>query len=517
MILQRLANRGLHLGELFEDAARRNPYQRITLDQPLSVAAELGTELTAYTCANLVAGLAAALRDAGVQPTEKVVLYKSDNFDIFLIACAVSRIGAIPVLLSPELTSNVVAQLISRCAHPHLMGDQQTLTALTQSQRVEVASTLVVGGELTGTRRLESRSETKTYRFRRPHAHLPMLITHTSGTTGLPKLVVHSAFTMRARYRPQALGALVLVRRRETVAVQVSFVHSRLVTAMAIVLRRGMPLVMLRNRPPVEFSDLLVRTHPGVVEAQPNSLVEWEQLATDTRAPLANLKLLSTTFDAIHPRTARVLLDASRRRNPLHVQLYGQSEVGPVAGRIASRRHADRGDWRSVGFAFPGMTAIRVVGGDNAGQVGHIEVRTDGHALSYLGEDERFESQSNRGWWRMGDMGQQTRSRQVYLTDREVDQIDGVNSTLEIEDLLMKRLGSLLEVVVLPDAQGRPTPIVVTKNGMAIDLRLWQQVTSDLPPLRDPIQMSMNEVPRTATKKVQRLALARQLFDCEPA
>jgi hypothetical protein len=57
----------------------------------------------------------------------------------------------------------------------------------------------------------------------------------------------------------------------------------------------------------------------------------------------------------------------------------------------------------------------------------------------------------------------------------------------------------------------------VTKDGTPIDPLSWRNATSDLPPLCPPIQLPMNEVPRTATKKVQRLELARQLFDWEPA
>jgi acyl-coenzyme A synthetase/AMP-(fatty) acid ligase len=515
MILQRLANRGLYLGELFEDAARRNPRQSITLDAPLIVAPARGVELTVQCCADLIAELAGALTRAGVRPADHVAVYKSDNFDIFLIGCAVSRVGAIPIMLSPGLSGDVVALLLQRCDRPYLIGDQRTLNdELPPSQRTGVRATLAVGGDAPNADLLEPLPGA-AHRSSRPGRRLPMLITHTSGTTGLPKLVVHSAFTMRARYRPQAVGARMLIWRRETVAVQVPFVHSRLVTAMAIALRRGLPLVVLRDTPPAEFAGLLARTRPGVIEALPNSLIDWEQLAADVRAPLANLKVLSTTFDAIHPRTIRLLLAASQRSNPVHAQLYGQSEVGPVAGRATTRRHCTRVDGRSVGFAFPGMTAVRVLTGAAAPHIGDIEARTDGRAVTYCGEDERYARQLHDGWWRMGDVGTRGRRGNVYLADREVDLIRGVKSTLEIEDLLMQRLHNLQEVVVIPNEQGQPTPIVVTSDGAPIDPESWRQATYDIALLVAPIQLTIAQVPRTSTKKVQRLALARQLFGTE--
>ena len=47
--------------------------------------------------ADVVEELAGRLWAAGVRPSEQVVVHKTDNVDIVLLACAVSRIGAVPV------------------------------------------------------------------------------------------------------------------------------------------------------------------------------------------------------------------------------------------------------------------------------------------------------------------------------------------------------------------------------------------------------------------------------------
>lgn len=518
MILQRIANHGLFLGELFEQAARDHPYQLIKTDQPLSVAPQRGCELTAYTCANLVAELAAAVRDAGVLPKDRVVLYKTDNFDTFLLICALAYVGAVPVALSPELPPETARYLIDRCGRPHLILDPATYEGLAPANAVSESGsyvTFVLGAEIPGTIQLLPQPVSQTQRYGRPDPKRPMLVTHTSGTTGPPKLVVHSAWTMRARYRPQALGARMLIRRHDTVALQISFVHSRMVTAMAIALRRGLPLVILPNGTPDTFADLLARTQPSVVEALPNSLIDWESLAGHPRAPLANLKVLSTTFDAIHPRTVRTLLGASNRRCPVHVQLYGQSEVGPVSGRVVTKYACGHRNWRSVGFAFPGMTAVRVLGDADSTSPSAIAVSTDGRAITYLGEDERFAEQLHSGWWQMGDIGWRKRRGDIVLADREIDQIGGIDSVLAIEDALLERLTDLLEVVLISDEKGRPTPIVVTRDGAPVDEVSWQLATEGLPSLRSPIQLDRSEMPCTSTKKVQRVCLARRLFGAE--
>ena len=520
MFLQRIGNRGLFLGAIFEDGLTKHPYQRITLDHRLDVAPEMGTELTTYGCALLVADLAAALRAADVRPGDHVAIYKRDNFDIFLLACAVSRAGAVPIALSPTLRGEMVARLLRRVGWPSLLTDAETLAGrLPAEVRDRSARVLLAAGELPGTTPLRRDPDSVPEPFARPPAAAPALITHTSGTTDVPKLVVHTARTLRARYRPQALAVRGLVRDRETLAVYVSFVHSRLVTALAIAVDRGFPLVILRDPDPARVADLFAAHRPGVIEAHPNTFVQWEPLADDPREPLARVKYISSTFDAIHPRTVVKLLGASRRTRPGQLQLYGQSEVGPVAGRVTGRHRTGSVDGRCVGFPFPGMTALRVVARDGqpptARTPGYIDVRTDGRAVTYLGEGERYARQVHDGWWRMGDVGYRTRWGCLHVSDREVDVIPGVCSTLEIEDVLMSRLDALLEIVVVPDGDRAPTPVVVTRDEAPLDPAAWASATADLPGMRPPVQLSLAELPRTATAKVQRLALARMLQTTE--
>ena len=73
----------------------------------------------------------------------------------------------------------------------------------------------------------------------------PTLITHTSGTTGMPKLAVHTGAACRPATGRRRRSSRRCMRRRETVAIHVSFVHSRLFTALAISLLRGFPMVVL--------------------------------------------------------------------------------------------------------------------------------------------------------------------------------------------------------------------------------------------------------------------------------
>ncbi|MGN2637031.1 AMP-binding protein [Nocardia takedensis] len=516
MILQRLGNRGLYLGELFAEAALRNPHGLVMLNHRLDVAPELGTTITVADCARVVEGLAVALRAAGVGAGAKVAIHKSDGFDIFLLACAVNRAGGVPVCLSPALTGETVGELLTRCAGPFLVTDEATLVErLDAGVRGRARAVLVVAGEVEGTTPLRP-DTSRPLDYTRPDRHQPMLVTHTSGTTGVPKLVVHTAWTMRARYRPQAAGARLLLRGREAVAIQVSFVHSRLVTALAVSLRRGFPLVILRDSPAADNVGLLARFRPGVFEAHPNALIEWEELAEHPAAPLRNLTLLSTTFDAVHPRTVLALLAASRRRFPLHVQLYGQSEIGPTVVRLSTKFRKATADWRCVGYAFPGATDVRVVERDGRRATraapGPVQALSDGRAVTYLEEDDRYHRQVDGRWWAMGDVGYRSRWGCLHLSDREVDLIPGIDSTLRVEDELLARMDSLAEVVLVRDERQRPVPVVVTRDERPLDRAAWERAVAGLPTLCEPIQLPMRRLPRTGTGKTRRLELSRMLF-----
>lgn len=517
MILQRIANRGIRLGTVFDRAARRFPTNVVILDHDLDLAAGGGRTFTVAELADLVDDVASRLWAAGVRPGEHVVVYKSDGFDITLLAFCAARIGAVPVLLSAKLDGSTVAKMLPRADRPYLVTDQAKLDGELPGSVFELTkSVLLTAGEHPGARRLADFAGVERKRPVIMPPDQPTLVTHTSGTTGVPKMAVHTGFSLQARYRPQAT-AIALKRVREPLAMHVSFVHSRIVSATTIALSRGFPLVVLADDAPEHVGGIFASVRPGILEAHPNSFMRWEELADDPRRPLASVKLFSSTFDAIHPRTIHRLTRASRRGLPLFGQLYGQSETGPVVVRTYTRFRSRDADGRCVGFPFPGMTGIRVVSRDGGPPTrtspGYVEVRSDGRAITFLGEAQRFDRQTSGRWWRMGDLGYRTRWGCLHMLDREVDEIPGFGSTLAVEDHLLSRLDDLAEVVILHGEDGKPVPVVSTKGDRPLDPAAWAAAVAGLPAMSPPVHMRLSELPHTATTKVKRLELASRLLD----
>ena len=515
-VYRSIQKRGLHIGLLPEMAAAVNGSTQIILDHDLEALPELGRHLTVSEYAEAVADLAGRLWAVGVRPDEHVVIHKTANADIWMLAAAASRIGAIPVMLSPALDAATVGALLKRVDQPNLLTDGRKLDGLAHVPLADLTKRVIIAaGDRPGTESLAGLAGSPRVEPVVRPIDEAAVITHTSGTTGLPKLVVHTARTQGSRLIPQ-WRLLSLMRKKETVAICIPFVHSRMVAAMALALLKEMPILLMRESDPDRVADHFLKYPPGFVEALPNALMEWERLTADPRKPLASVKIFSSTFDAIHPRTMSQLLASSERPGAFFFQIYGQSEVGPAVGRAYFRNSAHRANGRCVGWAMPmGAAKVRVVDRNgrtpSAKNPGFIEVAWDGLARTYFAEQDRYDINRHGDWWRTGDVGYRSRLGCLHMLDREVDMIGGLRSSLEVEDIVLSRLDELSELVVVQGTKAEPVPVICTVDDRPLDRDRWRTAIADFPQLADPIQIPQAELPRTATLKVQRLTLARRL------
>ncbi|MGX1915384.1 AMP-binding protein [Streptomyces phaeochromogenes] len=511
-----IQKRGLHIGLLPEMAAAVNGSTPITLDHDLDVLPEAGRHLTVTQYAGHVVDLAARLWAAGVRPDEHVVIHKSANADIWMLAAAASRIGAVVVMLSPALDAATVGALLERVDQPNLLTDVHKLDGLAEIPLADLTRRVIaVGGDRPGAVSLADLTGAPRVKPVVRPIDAPAVITHTSGTTGIPKLVVHTPRTQGIRLVPQ-WRLLALMRKKETVAIHIPFVHSRMVAAMSLALLKEFPVLLMRESDPADVAEQFLEHRPVFVEALPNSLMEWEELAEDPRAPFGSVKVFSSTFDAIHPGTMSRLLKASDRRGALFFQIYGQSEVGPAVGRAYFRSSAHKANGRCVGWAMPkGAAKIRVVSREgkppSEANPGFIEVAWDGLAKTYFAEQERYDTNRNGDWWRTGDVGYRTKFGCLHMLDREIDMIPGVRSSLQIEDVVLSKLSELSELVVVQGPNSEPVPVICTVDDAPLDRKRWSAAVTAFPQLADPVQIPQAELPRTATLKVQRVALARRL------
>ncbi|MEU3609760.1 class I adenylate-forming enzyme family protein [Streptomyces sp. NPDC035033] len=519
------------LGVLFDDLADAGTPTRFHLDRPFDLApgriGAAATEWTVPELALLVRETAAALAAAGAGPGERVAIVKANHWDYDLIACAAVRTGAVPVKLSGHLEPGALRVLLDRCAPRVLVTDREVLARDPATDLAGAARTTVVlgpPGDLpAGTVHLDDLSG---HPDPGPHPRdddAPLVVVHTSGTTGVPKLVSHTTRTLihhLARFETKPVPRIGL-RRDDTLFNSSSYAHGRTICWTAVAPVRGPRHITLDSGARPEAADLLLRAHPPtVVEALPSRYVRLRPLTRRLDNPFRDVRTYISTYDAVHPPVIRSYLHASAHRRPLWMQGWGQSETGPLTFAFHTRRSVARAadgtatTVRDLGRPVPLKTRLKAVDPVTfapvpAGTPGLILCRTKALAPDYPGERERWTAKRHGDWWNTGDIGTIARDGSVRLLDREVDHLPGF-SCLRTEDMLEDRLPEALECVVLARTDAAPLPVVVTEDG-TLDPASWKRATEDLPPLADPVVVGWDEVPRTGTGKVRRTPLLERL------
>ncbi|MFK4071117.1 AMP-binding protein [Streptomyces sp. NPDC029674] len=460
--------------------------------------------------------LAESAVSAGLKEDDWCVVRLDQPLDILVAVAGLTAVGVVPVLLSAKLDVASAAAALEPVTVPlHLL--------ITQRRAAEVprlsaaGATSLVWEDLVSDPRVGTEARVPAHGVERaPDA--PYLVTHTSGTTGVPKLAVH---TRNSFYQQSVIQARILrtLSLRGYLAAAISPVHVRTLSGLLSALRLRLNVLLLASEEPDVVAGQLERWRPHYLETHPNTFVRWEELA-DTGV-LSSVRLFLGTFDAMHPPTMERLLAGSRRRMPLFAEVYAQSELGPVAFRMKRRRGGRRESVESelaghrVGRSLPGYSRIRIV--DEAGnplganQPGRIQVRSKGFFAGYLNFPEKFEeNRADGGWWDSGDWGTKSRFGNLRLLDRQVERLDQAASGIALEDVLLGRLPEAVEIVVL-ETHGALVPVVATRTGMAVPSQRWAQAVDGLPELASPRHASWSAIPRTATGKVRRELLRQQL------
>jgi len=278
---------------------------------------------------------------------------------------------------------------------------------------------------------------------------------------------------------------------------------------------------------------LFTRYRRSLIETFPSVFLRWEHLADHPHGPLANVRLLSSTFDAAHPRTTRRLLTGSERRLPAYAQAYAQTEVGATTIGFRTRHAAGpTDDARHVNRQALALSRARLLDLHSGrpvrrpDRIGRIDARGPGLFAGYLDQGQHTTSPQRECGPDTGDVGSRTLTAGLPLAGRAVDAVSGMDDPLAVERRLLDRLPEPTEVI-LPTLPGQNTPVTVvcTRADIPLDRGRWRAAIADLPlPALPPTshcrpfprQWRWDQLPTTATWKVRRAAL-QLLLIADPA
>ncbi|MBF6977680.1 acyl-CoA synthetase [Aerococcaceae bacterium zg-BR22] len=514
-----MLNGGIHLEDIFpytplnlyqnyQEAALHAPDVMIATDTKLPAFPELSTETTYHYSHQIIVKRAHQLATFGIRHGDKVMIFKSPALDTYLLAVAVTYLGAVPVMVSYHLPPTTIETFIERLEQPFVLYDDETKPTLdavfnlNENRQLNITELLTLEPTII------------------KHQPLPeneiCYMTHTSGTTGIPKLICHSAQSMgwRTKWQKTVFNR---IESKRPLAFHISPVHSRYNIGISSAMSLGFPLVALSNADFSTLERILQMHQPVALETHPNNFVRWAELAQAKPELFQKTRYYHSTFDAINYGTISAFLTASKAQAPIFLQVYGQSECGPMILRSHHLETLNERDARDMGVGLLDLTQARIA--DKDGNIlppntdGHIHLYSKGRALTYYKESERFQKTVYGEWWDSGDYGCINEEGHLILKDRQVDVIEAISSNLAIEDFLLDNLTFLNEVVIVKGKENRAQPVITIKDNQTMDWDAWWQQVSDLPHLYKPIIMAWDNLPRTATMKVQRRQLETMISE----
>ena len=203
-------------------------------------------------------------------------------------------------------------------------------------------------------------------------------MTHTSGTTGIPKLICHSTNSMGWRTTWQKQSSLKL--QKKISGFSYLPVHSRFNIGISSLMAMGFPMMPLANPQGEHVVSMLQKYPPIALETHPNNFVQWSFTAKEHPEAFAGIRYYHSTFDAINNQTMESFLNTSDTKDALFLQVYGQSECGPMILKAHTLESLQTSNARDMGVGLGELTKARIT--DESGEV--VPVNTDGHIQLYL-------------------------------------------------------------------------------------------------------------------------------------
>jgi long-chain acyl-CoA synthetase len=481
---------------------------------------------------NVLSGRAAALFAAsGAKPGEPLALLCLPSA-IYLVAwLGAVRLGALPMALHTRESAATLAA-VCRKMQPSLlvydasMGDLAAAIAAGYPQLgacIEAVSAAPPkhGGATQAAASIPADLDgaPADVPLAKPAENDPAVIVLSSGTTSVPKGVVHThrSFIENARTNLYLYQGL-LPRDRSLVPLSTAFIGCY--NGWFPFLHAGACTIFMEH---FDLGDLVRKVTSERATHVFLTPTLWRRLlnADEPDADFSSVRLIGF---AAEPMDAPTLNRLREKISPNAVQMYGSTETGAAAACITAEEMV--GD-RLVSVGRPllnGDLRVVVPGGGPAdevapGEVGEILVSSPSLAAGIWRDSQAtaasFVIDGDRRWWRSRDLGRVDAGGYLYLEGRHDDMIisGGINiMPARVEEVLLAHRGvAECAVVGVPDPEwGERVQAFIVRGDPGLDAAALESHvrSSELSPYQRPrVYTFVAELPRTSTNKVRRRAL----------
>lgn len=411
---------------------------------------------------------------AGVSPGDRVALLvdNSDHYPIWYFGILAA--GAVAVPINPKLVARELA---------YMVGDAAPVLFVQESRFDQLIDDALAVAETSLPRFVVDRDPPPPYAGEWQavpgiSTDSPAAIYYTSGTTGSPKGVIHTHYSLIA-------GAFLCPEAWEHSGPDSRFLactpmfHIASHVFFLVIFTLGATLVVDNYQ--TERTMRQIAGHGiDAFFAVPSQLLMMEQHPLKAELDFSGVRVIG--FGAAPMAMDRLQAVQDMFPNAGLVHCMGQTEsCGMIVALSSEEAFAKIG---SVGLPVPG-NEIRVVDTEDndvaRGEVGELISRGPQNMIGYLNRPEATEETLKGGWLHTGDLGYQDEDGYLFLVDRAKDMIirggENIYST-EVEDVIYMMDGvSLCAVIGVPDKLfGEEVGVfILPKDGASITAEDVQQ------------------------------------------
>ena len=498
--------------DVFDEIARGNPHP--ALRTVTDTGAETITFADMLDRSQRVAGY---LREHGVERGDRILVMLSNVAPLWETMLAAIRLGAVLIPATTQLTSQDVDDRISRGGARHMIGDAVGISKLTDPARLRVK---LVSGTAPGFVPFDDARSAPAFRERTAtEASDALFLYFTSGTTSLPKLVLHT----HASYPVGHLSTMHWLGLREGdrhLNISSPGWAKHAWSCFFAPWNAGATVVVqdfARFSAPRTFQ--LLREEGVTSLCAPPTV--WRMLALESLGGRpAALRELASAGEPLNPE---VIETVQRAWGMTIRDGYGQTETTALVGN-APGLPVKPG---SMGKPLPGYDVVLLDSRGREGDEGEVALRLEPRPLGlmqgYLDDPARTAEVMAEGYYRTGDEARRDTEGYIHFVGRGDDVFKSSDyriSPFELESLLIEH-DAVAEAAVVPSPDpvrlSVPKAFVVLRPGVEESAETARSILefckTRLAPYKRIRRLEFAVLPKTISGKIRRVELRRHEFE----